>query len=407
MIHLDEKVEKTDVEKAILIGIYNREVPREKAEEYLDELKLLAKTAGAVTCGVFLQKLDRPNPKTYIGTGKLEEIREFAQMENADLVIFDDDLSPSQVRSIDKVLEIKVLDRSGVILHIFSERARTAQATAQVELAQLEYMLPRLTGLWTHLSKQKGGIGMKGAGEKEIETDRRIIRNKIALLKKQLEKIDRQNATQRKGRDELVRISLVGYTNAGKSTLMNQLSKSEVLAEDKLFATLDTTVRKVVLDRVPFLLSDTVGFLRKLPHNLVECFKSTLDEVRESDILLHVVDISHPAFEEHIAVVNQTLLDLGAGDKVMLVVFNKIDNLAPEECDRLQTSWMARIENPTATANFQQWQENAPAVFIAASQRINMDGLRKEIVRLVRTQYRDKYPHSSFAITPSWESEEE
>lgn len=389
MSELKEKGINSGPEKAILIGIYNRETPREKAEEYLEELKLLAKTAGAKTTGVFLQKMDHPNPKTYIGSGKLEEIKEFALMENADLLVFDDDLSPSQVRNIDKLLDIKVLDRSGIILHIFSERARTAQAMAQVDLAQLEYMLPRLTGLWTHLSKQKGGIGMKGAGEKEIETDRRIIRNKISLLKKQLEKIDRQNATQRKGRDELVRVSLVGYTNAGKSTLMNQLSKSDVLAEDKLFATLDTTVRKVVLQRVPFLLSDTVGFLRKLPHNLVECFKSTLDEARESDILLHVVDISHPSYEEHIAVVNQTLVELGASEKVTMVVFNKIDSIDPEELKLLKESWLAK--------------ENSPAVFIAAEKRQNMDGLRSELVRLVRGQYQDKYPHSQFAVVPEWE----
>jgi GTP-binding protein HflX len=389
MSEQEEKEIKSGPERAVLIGIYNRETSKEKAEEYLEELKLLAKTAGAVTAGVFLQKMDHPNPKTYIGSGKLEEIKEFCKMEDVDMLVFDDDLSPSQVRNIDKLLDMKVMDRSGVILHIFSERARTAQAMAQVDLAQLEYMLPRLTGLWTHLSKQKGGIGMKGAGEKEIETDRRIIRTKITLLKKQLEKIDRQNATQRKGRDELVRVSLVGYTNAGKSTLMNQLSKSDVLAEDKLFATLDTTVRKVVLERVPFLLSDTVGFLRKLPHNLVECFKSTLDEARESDILLHVVDISHPSFEEQIEVVNQTLVDIGAGEKVTMVVFNKIDNVDPEELALLKESWLAK--------------ENAPAVFIAAGKRQNMDGMRAEIVRLVRGQYQDKYPHSQFAIVPEWE----
>lgn len=385
-----KNVDPDRVERAILVGMYNRETPREKAEEYLSELQLLAKTAGAITVQRILQKLDHPNPRTYIGTGKLEDVRGMVDMENADMVIFDDDLSPSQVRNIDKVLNVKVLDRSGIILHIFNERARTAQAKAQVELAQLEYMLPRLAGLWTHLSKQKGGIGLKGAGEKEIETDRRIIRNKITLLKKQLEKIDRQNATRRKGRDELVRVSLVGYTNAGKSTLMNRLSKSkaEVLAEDKLFATLDTTVRKVVLDRVPFLLSDTVGFLRKLPHNLVECFKSTLDEVRESDLLMHVVDVSHPAFEEHISVVNQTLTELGAGEKTTLVVFNKVDKLDPQELESLQKSWMAK--------------ENAPVVFISAGTKLNLETLRTTLLQLVRDGYQDKYPHSRFAQAPEY-----
>lgn len=393
MIHLDEKIDKTGAEKAILVGIYNRDTPKEKAEEYLEELQLLAKTAGAQTLGIFLQSLERPNPKTYIGSGKLEEVKTFAEMEKADLVIFDDDLSPSQVRNIDKVLEIKTLDRSGIILHIFSERARTAQAKAQVELAQLEYMLPRLTGLWTHLSKQKGGIGMKGAGEKEIETDRRIIRNKITLLKKQLEKIDRQNLTRRKGRGQMVRVSLVGYTNAGKSTLMNRLAKSEVLAEDKLFATLDTTVRKVAFEQVPFLLSDTVGFLRKLPHNLVECFKSTLDEVREAEILLHVVDVSHPSFEEHIEVVNQTLNEIGAGEKEVMVVFNKVDAISPEVRKSLESSWFAK--------------ENAPAVFISAGKKENLEELRDKLIVLVRKWYGNKYPHFHYATKPNYENWEE
>lgn len=380
MIHLDDKIGKDGIEKAILIGIYNRDLPKEKAEEYLGELELLVKTAGAETLKVFMQKLDHPVSGTYIGKGKLEEIKEYIAENPADLLVFDDDLSPSQVRNIDKMLDIKVLDRSGIILHIFSERARTAQAKAQVELAQLQYMLPRLTGLWTHLSKQKGGIGLKGAGEKEIETDRRMIRYKIDLLRKDLEKIDRQNATRRKGRDSMVRVSLVGYTNAGKSTLMNQLSKSKksVLAEDKLFATLDTTVRKVVIARVPLLLSDTVGFLRKLPHNLVECFKSTLDEVRESDILLHVVDVSHPSYLEHITVVNETLAEIGAGDKTVIVVFNKVDRLEPEERELLETTWMTR--------------ENE-AVLISAFNREGLDELRKTLLAAVRQKYTENYPY--------------
>lgn len=390
MIHLDEKIGADGLEQAVLIGAFNRHTTREKAEEYLEELELLTKTAGAITLKVFLQKLDRINPSTFVGSGKLEEIRQFIEANPVDLVVFDDDLTPSQVRSIDKILNVKVLDRSGIILHIFSERARTAQAKAQVELAQLQYMLPRLTGLWTHLSKQKGGIGMKGAGEKEIETDRRMIRRKIDLLNKDLEKFDRQNATRRKGRDTMVRVSLVGYTNAGKSTLMNKMAKSknQVLAEDKLFATLDTTIRKVVIERVPFLLSDTVGFIRKLPHNLVECFKSTLDEVRESDLLLHVVDVSHPAYLEHIEVVKETLAEIGAADKEQFVVFNKVDLLDEEERERLEDSWMVR--------------ENK-AICISAGANLNMDQFRRTLIDEVRKHYRDKYPHFHLAERPHWE----
>jgi GTP-binding protein HflX len=339
---------------------------------------------------VFLQKMDRIHPGTYVGTGKLEEIKAYVDAHKVDLVVFDDDLTPSQVRNIDRVLDVKVLDRSAVILHIFSERARSAQAKAQVELAQLQYLLPRLTGLWTHLSKQKGGIGMKGAGEKEIETDRRNIRYKIDLLKEDLKKIDQQNQTRRKHRGEMVRVALVGYTNAGKSTLMNRLSKSDVLAEDKLFATLDTTVRKVVVDQVPFLLSDTVGFLRKLPHDLVECFKSTLDEVRESDILLHVVDLSHPAFEEQIQVVNETLASLKANEKPTIVVFNKIDRLTTDERESLEKTWIAR--------------ENAPATFVAAGANLNIDVLKKQLLDLVRKEYKDKYPHFKYAEAPDYEA---
>lgn len=390
MIHIEEKLERVGQEKAVLVGIYNRGIPREKAQEYLEEMELLTHTAGAVTLKVYLQKMDRIHPGTYVGSGKLEEIRAFVEENEVDLVVFDDDLTPSQVRNIDKVLNVKVLDRSAIILHIFSERARTAQAKAQVELAQLQYMLPRLAGLWTHLSKQKGGIGMKGAGEKEIETDRRMIRYKIDLLKKELEKIDQQDLTRRKKRVEMVRVSLVGYTNAGKSTLMNRMAKAEVLAEDKLFATLDTTVRKVVIDQVPFLLSDTVGFLRKLPHDLVECFKSTLDEVRESDILLHVVDMSHPAFEEQIQVVNETLVALKASEKPTLVIFNKIDRLDAETRERLQKSWWAR--------------ENAPAIFIAAGANIGIEDLKRQLLTMVRKEYKDKYPHFKYAEAPDYEA---
>ena len=390
MIHLDERIDKSGQERAVIVGIYNREIPREKSEEYLEEMKLLTRTAGAQTMGVFLQKMDHIHPGTYVGKGKLEEIKAFIAENAIDLVVFDDDLSPSQVKNIDRILGVKVLDRSGVILHIFSERARTSQAKAQVELAQLQYMLPRLAGLWTHLSKQKGGIGLKGAGEKEIETDRRMIRRKIDLLKAELKKIDRQNITQRKGREELVRASLVGYTNAGKSTLMNRLAKAEVLAEDKLFATLDTTVRKVVWEQVPFLLSDTVGFLRKLPHDLVECFKSTLDEARESDILLHVVDVSHPAFMEHIRVVNETLNSIGAAEKPMIVVFNKVDRLSEEQRQGLEATWFAK--------------ENAPAVFISAEKKDGVDKLRSMMLDMVRGQYKDKYPHFRFAEKPDYEN---
>jgi GTPase len=389
-MNVEEKSARVGQERAILVSVYNQKVSKEKAEEYLDELQLLTKTAGAATLAIFLQKVDHIHSGTYVGKGKLAEIKAYVELHQVDLVVFDDELTPSQVRNIDRELNVKVLDRSAIILHIFSESARSAQAKAQVELAQLQYMLPRLSGLWTHLSKQKGGIGMKGAGEKEIETDRRNIRYKIDLLKKDLLKIDQQNQTRRKQRGEMVRVSLVGYTNAGKSTLMNRLSKSDVLAEDKLFATLDTTVRKVVLEQVPFLLSDTVGFLRKLPHDLVECFKSTLDEVRESDILLHVVDLSHPSFEEQIVVVNETLASIKAGDKPTIVVFNKIDRLDPEERETLEKTWIAR--------------ENAPAVFVAAGANINIDTLKSQILALVRQQYKDKYPHFKFAEVPDYEA---
>ena len=391
MIHVDEQIKTGGAERAILIGVWNRSTSREAAEEYLAELRLLVETAGAKIVGTYLQRMEKPNASTFIGKGKLEEISEAIQTHQVDLVVFDEDLSPSQVKNIDARLKIKVLDRSGIILHIFSENARTAQAKAQVELAHLQYMLPRLAGLWTHLSKQKGGIGLKGAGEKEIETDRRMIRRKIDLLRQKLTKIDKQNQTRRKQRGELVRVSLVGYTNVGKSTIMNLLSKSDILAQNKLFATLDTTVRKVVLDQVPFLLSDTVGFIRKLPHNLIECFKSTLDEARESDILVHVVDISSTMYEQQMATVKQTLLEIGVDEKPVLVVFNKIDALPEEEMHKLEESWMGR--------------KNAPAVFVSAAEKVGIGNMRKVLLGMIRACYRDKYPYQKFGIVPEYEDQ--
>ncbi|OFX76301.1 MAG: GTPase HflX, partial [Bacteroidetes bacterium GWE2_29_8] len=312
-------------EKAIIIGVIKNKYDEANINEYLDELKFLIDTAGGECLKKFTQKLEYPDPRTFVGKGKLSEIKEYVQAENIDMAVFDEDLSPSQIRNIEEVLECKILDRSHIILDIFAFRARTAYAKTQVELAQYEYLLPRLTNLWTHLSKQKGGIGLKGPGETEIETDRRIIRTKITLLKAKLKEIDKQMLTQRKSRENMVRVSLVGYTNVGKSTIMNLLSKADVFAENKLFATLDTTVRKVVINNIPFLLSDTVGFIRKLPHHLIESFKSTLDELKEADLLIHVVDISHSNFEDHINVVKQTLVDIKVIDKPCILVFNKID----------------------------------------------------------------------------------
>lgn len=379
---------KQGPERAVLVGVITRETSEYKAVEYLDELSLLTETAGGVPVKTFMQKMGKMNSATYIGPGKLKEIADYVQAEKIELVVFDDDLTPSQVKNINEALTVKVLDRSGIILHIFGTRARSAQAKAQVELAQLQYLLPRLAGLWTHHSRQKGGIGMKGSGEKEIETDRRQIRKKIELLKDELEKIEKQTATRRRGREEKVRVSLVGYTNAGKSTLMNALAKADVLAENKLFATLDTTVRKMALEGIPFLLSDTVGFIRKLPHGLVECFKSTLDEVRESDILLHVVDISHPSFEEQIAVVNETLSDLGVSDKPVIFVFNKIDMLPDEQRLEIQTSWLAKV--------------NAPAVFISAEKRQNLDQLRNAILEKIKIIYKERFPFAGQPGDPSF-----
>ena len=376
-------------ERAVLVGVVTQHQKIEQAEEYLDELSFLALTAGAKVTKRFMQRLTYPNPRTYVGEGKLIEIANYIQENEIDMVIFDDELSPSQIRNLEQQIKCKILDRSNLILDIFATRARTAQAKYQVELAQAQYMLPRLTRMWTHLSKHQGGIGMKGPGETEIETDRRVLRVKIGKLKERLELIDKQNTTRRSKRDDKVRITLVGYTNVGKSTILNLLAKSDVLAENKLFATLDSTVRKVVFENVPFLLTDTVGFIRKLPHQLIECFKSTLDEIREADILMHIVDVSHPGFEEQIEVVNKTLEEIEANHTPVLLVFNKIDELkeplnpdpfaADEEApyiERLKNTWMAK-----EPANHSGW--NAPVIFISAAKKINIDGLRKTLVGLV------------------------
>jgi GTP-binding protein HflX len=373
-------------ERAVLVGIITPGQSDVQTREYLEELEFLVATAGGETIYSFTQRMQRPDRATFVGTGKLEEIKDYIKAEEIDIVVFDDELSPSQLRNIENELQIKILDRSNLILDIFAKRAQTSQAKTQVELAQLQYMLPRLTRLWTHLERQKGGIGMRGPGETQIETDRRIILNKISLLKERLEEIDKQNATQRKNRHQLVRVALVGYTNVGKSTIMNMLSKSEVFAENKLFATLDTTVRKVVIDNVPFLLSDTVGFIRKLPHHLVECFKSTLDEVREADILIHVVDISHPNFEDHMNTVNETLKELGAIDKEIITVFNKIDayqNLEKED------------DEPLTLADFEQsWmaKNSSPALFISATKKENLEQFRTLLYDRVKTIHTQRYP---------------
>jgi GTP-binding protein HflX len=384
---------KKETEYAVLVGLVTREQTEEQLFEYLDELEFLALTAGAKSMARFYQKMPHPDQRTFIGKGKVQEIADYLEAhEEISMVIFDDDLSGKQTNILEKELKVKIIDRSTLILDIFASRAQTAQAKTQVELAQMQYLLPRLRGLWTHLERQRGGIGMRGPGEKEIETDRRIVRDKISLLKKKLEKIDQQNATQRKQRGELVRVALVGYTNVGKSTLMNLLSKSEVFAEDKLFATLDTTVRKVVWGRMPFLLSDTVGFIRKLPHHLIESFKSTLDEVRESDILVHVIDISHPNYEDHIATVNETLKSLKSLDKTTLMVFNKMDLYRSRYYDELldtddkheiEQSLMSRLRNTYEHEN----------VFISALQKENIDNLREKMGALVRSEYEIRYPY--------------
>ncbi|HDR89343.1 MAG TPA: GTPase HflX [Bacteroidetes bacterium] len=386
-----------EAERAVLVGLILPGQDEGVTLDYLNELAFLAETAGAIPLKRFTQKLDAPNPKTFVGTGKMREIAECVKEQEADLLIFDDELSPSQLRNVEQMAKCKVLDRTSLILDIFARRARTSYAKVQVELAQYQYILPRLAGMWTHLERQRGGIGLRGPGEREIETDRRVIRDRIARLQEHLKQIDRQMVAQRKNRGKYVRVALVGYTNAGKSTLMNLLSKSDLFAENKLFATLDTTVRKVIIDNLPFLLSDTVGFIRKLPHHLVESFKSTLDEVREADILLHVVDISHAGFEEQIRVVEETLHDLGAADKPTYLVFNKIDaytyiprdedDLMPPEAgqyslDELKNTWMGR--------------NNRSSIFISAREKTNLPELKRILYEKVREIHVNRYPHENF-----------
>ena len=409
-------ISTTKIETAILVGLITSTQNERKTNEYLDELEFLADTAGAQVVKRFTQRIDHPHPVTYVGSGKLKEIAEYVEMrkdsdEEIGMVIFDDELSAKQIRNIEKELKIKILDRTSLILDIFAMRAQTAHAKVQVELAQYKYMLPRLQRLWTHLERQGGGsgsgkggsVGLRGPGETQLEMDRRIILNRMSLLKEQLQQIDRQKATQRKNRGRLIRVALVGYTNVGKSTLMNLLAKSEVFAENKLFATLDTTVRKVIIENLPFLLSDTVGFIRKLPTDLVESFKSTLDEVREADLLLHVVDISHPDFEEQIEVVNKTLADLNCGDKPMMVIFNKVDaykNVPKEEddltprtkenftLDELKSTWMGRLSDN--------------CLFISARERTNIDNLKEVIYKRVCELHVQKYPYNDF-LYPTYE----
>ncbi len=385
------------MERAIFVSVITPNNTEEQVNEYLDELQFLAETAGAVGERRFVQKVDRPNSKTYVGTGKLEEIKAYIVENEIKLVIFDDELSPSQLRNLERELECRILDRTNLILDIFAQRAKTAYAKTQVELAQYQYLLPRLTRMWTHLERQRGGIGMRGPGESQIETDRRIILDKISRLKDQLKKIDKQMASQRGNRGNMVRISLVGYTNVGKSTLMNLLAKSEVFAENKLFATLDTTVRKVVIENVPFLLSDTVGFIRKLPHQLVESFKSTLDEVREADILMHVVDISHPNFEEQIRVVKNTLQEIGAGEKPTFMVFNKIDAYHYVEQDEFDLGPKKR-ENYSLEELKNSWmyKENTPAIFISAREKLHIDKLRNDLYKMVAEIHAGRYPFDNF-----------
>ena len=384
-------------EKAVLIGLITPDLTTELVEEYLLELDFLARTAGAKTVKQFTQKLPHPDNKTFLGKGKTEEVREFVEENEIDIVIFDDELSPSQLRNIEAIYCCKILDRNNLILDIFASRAQTAKARTQVELAQYQYLLPRLTRMWTHLERQKGGIGMRGPGETQIETDRRIIKDKIALLKKKMVKIDRQGQTQRQRREHMIRVALIGYTNAGKSTLMNQLSKSDIFAENKLFATLDTTVRKVVFQNLPFLLADTVGFIRKLPHQLVESFKSTLDEVRESDLLLYVVDISNAAFEDHIEVVEKTIAEIGASHIPSLIVFNKIDTytFTPKEDDDLTP---VTRENISIEELKQTWmaKSNDGAIFISALNKTHFHELRELLYERIKELHIKRYPYNNF-----------
>ncbi len=389
---------KFEFEKAVLIGIINQEQNAEKSKEYLDELEFLTYTAGGEVIKRFTQKVDLPNPKTFIGSGKIEEVQEFVESHSVGTVIFDDELSPGQQRNIERMLKCKILDRTGLILDIFAQRAKTSYARTQVELAQYQYLLPRLTGLWTHLERQRGGIGMRGPGETEIETDRRIVRDRISLLKKKLITIDKQMAVQRGNRGKMVRVALVGYTNVGKSTLMNVVSKSQVFAENKLFATLDTTVRKVVIKNIPFLLSDTVGFIRKLPTQLVESFKSTLDEVREADLLLHVVDISHPNFEEHIASVNKILDEIKCTGKPTIMVFNKIDNYTFDTIDDDDLI----TEKTKANYTLEDWKKTWIAtldnncIFISALEKENLEDFKDKVFEEVKKIHIARFPYNDF-----------
>jgi GTP-binding protein HflX len=387
-------------EKVILVGIITPAQDEIKVAEYLDELAFLAETAGAITCKKFTQRLEYPHARTYIGSGKIEEIKAYIDAQEIKTVIFDDELSPSQLRNLEKNFDCKIIDRTNLILDIFARRAKTAYAKTQVELAQYQYMLPRLTRLWTHLERQRGGkgIGMNGPGETQLETDRRIILDKIARLKEQLKKIDRQMNSQRSNRGSLVRLALVGYTNVGKSTLMNTMAKTEVFAENKLFATLDTTVRKVVIENLPFLLTDTVGFIRKLPHQLVESFKSTLDEVREADVLLHVVDIAHPNFEDHIQVVQKTLQEIGAGDKPIFMVFNKIDayTYTPKDEYDLTEKTRANYTLDELKAEWMAQNKDIPAIFISAKNRTNINKLRTDVYNMISEIHAGRWSFNNF-----------
>lgn len=398
---------QTDSEKTILVGLITNSQPEQKAKEYLEELAFLAETAGAEPVKTFLQRLDFPNPKTFVGTGRLNEIKNYIEENEIGMAIFDDELSSKQVRNLENELNIKILDRTNLILDIFAKRAQTANAKTQVELAQYKYLLPRLTRMWTHLERQRGGIGMRGPGEAQIETDRRIILDKISLLKEELKQIDKQKATQRKNRGKMVRVALVGYTNVGKSTLMNVLSKSEVFAENKLFATLDTTVRKVIIDNLPFLLTDTVGFIRKLPHDLVESFKSTLDEVREADLLIHIVDISHHGFEEQIDVVNKTLAELEVQNKPTILVFNKIDAFQYTKKDDDDLTPLSK-ENITLEELQQTWMSKLEknCIFISAKNLSNMDAFKTLVYERVKDIHITRFPYNDFLFQKYDETED-
>ncbi len=396
MVFLSDMLEQKEIisneDKAVLVALVHKQQTEEQTKEYLEELAFLAQTAGAETVKTFIQKLPHPDTKTFVGKGKLEEIKDYVKAKGVNIVIFDDELTGSQISNIEKVLGVKTIDRSDLILDIFASRAKTAQAKVQVELAQYQYILPRLRGMWKHLERQAGGIGTRGPGETEIETDRRIVQDKISLLRKRLKQIDKQAETQRKDRGTYIRVALVGYTNVGKSTIMKLLSKSDVFAENKLFATLDTTTRKIVYEQTPFLLSDTVGFIRKLPHHLVESFKSTLDEVREADLLIHVIDISHQAYEDQMAVVNKTLQDIKAFDKPILVVFNKMDLYEEKVFDpwleeEVKTDLLAQLKR--------RWQSetNDNSVFISATEKHNIEELRITILEKVRKLYEERYPY--------------